>query len=221
MKNFQGIKFKIYMSKNITLFLLALIFVSNLCFGQDKGKDKKSKNSASNLTYVSADAKLKKSYTAEDLKPLGKIQLVEIYMERISVLTELLPYIALKSNPGATLYEMGIPETPQNVDHMVKEVKNKESYLSAVKNTLDDIIPYADKTNIIWAILFIEDTIKNIESAKGKDYSVEAKDKSKPLNTSKPVEKPVEPIIAPDTAKPMNNQTEAGSSSEAAKGGQH
>ncbi len=57
---------------------------------------------------------------------------------------------------------MGIPETPLNLEHMQKEIKNKESYLIAVQNTLDDIVPYADKGNIIWAILYFEQMYKNL-----------------------------------------------------------
>jgi hypothetical protein len=112
------------------------------------------------MTYVNAEAKISVFHTEEDLKKMGKTELTQLYMERISVLTELIPYIALHSKPGATLKEMGIPETSINVGHLEKEVKNKANYLEAVKNTLDDIIPYADKVNIIWSILFCEDVIK-------------------------------------------------------------
>jgi len=146
------------------IIFTAFFITSFILSSYSQGKKKDSKEVPGALTYVNATAKLKKNHNLEELKPMGKIELVNIYMERISVLTELLPYIALNNRPGATLNEMGIPATAQNVEHMMKEVKNKENYLVAVKNTLDDIIPYADKTNIIWSILFIEETIKSIES---------------------------------------------------------
>ena len=71
----------------------------------------------------------------------------------------MLPYLALHSKPGATLTDMSIPQTPANISHLEKEVKNKQVYIASVNETLVDIIPYADKQNIIWSILFFQDII--------------------------------------------------------------
>jgi hypothetical protein len=141
--------------------LIALFFLFTIpALAQKKGDAK------SSLTYVSPTAKLAKVYTKEDLDVLGKIELTKIYMERIAVVTELAPYLALHTKPGATLQDMGIPETADNKEHLEKEVKNKEVYLASVKTTLDDIIPYADKQNIVWAILFYQEMIERIDAAK-------------------------------------------------------
>ena len=113
---------------------------------------------------MSPNARISKFYTKEELEKLGKLELTQIYMERISVVTELAPYLALHTKPGASLEEMGIPKTSENLDHLEKEVKNKDVYLKSVKDTLDDIIPYADKQNIIWAILFFEEMVQRIET---------------------------------------------------------
>lgn len=118
-------------------------------------------------TYVSADAKVKKYHTRQELEQMGKLDLTQLYMERVAVITELVPYIALHTKPGATLREMGIPETKPNAEHLEKEIKNKSTYLSAVKETLDDIIPYADTKNIIWSILFFEEMIRTAEAGEG------------------------------------------------------
>jgi hypothetical protein len=117
---------------------------------------------------VNSNAKITKYHTEEELKTLGKIELTQLYMARVSVITEIVPYLALHTKPGATLKEMGIPETTLNKEHMEKEVKNKATYLVAVQNTLDDIIPYADKGNIIWSILFFEEFIKKAEATEHK-----------------------------------------------------
>ncbi|MBC7451584.1 MAG: hypothetical protein H7259_08870 [Cytophagales bacterium] len=134
----------------LTLLVIMLIPVSNVCA---------QKSAATSLTYVSAKAKLTKVYTREELEKMGKLELTTIYQERIAIITEIIPYLALHSKPGATLSEMGIPQTAANTDHLEKEVKNKQVYLSSVNETLDDIIPYADKQNIIWSILFFEEMI--------------------------------------------------------------
>jgi hypothetical protein len=148
------------MKKNLLLVLLTFT-ISNFAFGQ------KDKNSTP-MTYVNTNAKISKFHTEEELKQMGKIELTQLYMDRVSVITEIVPYLALHTKPGATLKEMGIPETQLNKDHMEREVKNKANYLSAVQNTLDDIIPYADKGNIIWSILFFEDFIKKAEAQEHK-----------------------------------------------------
>lgn len=142
-----------------TLFLFTSILLTAIAGYAQKG--------STQATYVSPTAKIEKFYTMDELKQLGKIELTNIYMERVVVVTEIIPYIALHTKPGATLKEMGIPETPANIEHVEKEVKNKGVYLSAVKNTLDDIIPYADKGNIIWAIMFMEDIIKKADGGEG------------------------------------------------------
>lgn len=146
---------------------LLLLTLFAACFGTASYAQKEK---ATPLTYVSASAKLEKYYTEEDLMKLGKLELTQIYMSRISALVEILPYIALHPKPGATLQEMGIPADPKtstganNIKHVENSTKNKSAYLSSVKITLDDIIPYADKVNIVKTILFYEDVIKKTET---------------------------------------------------------
>lgn len=147
------------MKRTITI---ALLLLSGFAFAQKSGK-----SSGSPMTYVSPSAKVKKYHTKQELEQMGKLDLTELYMERVSILTELIPYIALHTKPGATLREMGIPETKQNMDHLEKEVKNKADYMEAVEQTLDDIIPYADTKNIIWSILFFEEMIRTAEAGEG------------------------------------------------------
>ncbi len=137
--------------------LSAVLFVTSMLFA---GNVMAQKTATTTLTYVSSDAVLKKVHTKEELELLGKLDLTTIYQERIAIITEVLPYLALHSKPGATLAEMSIPQTPANVAHLQKEVKNKQEYITSVNETLVDIIPYADKQNIIWSILFFEDIIK-------------------------------------------------------------
>ena len=151
------------MRKNV--LVIAFITLTTAAFAQKKEKgDKNAAPVTSALTYVSADAKISKYHTEEELKKLGKIELTTLYLERVKVLTEILPFLALHTKPGATLKEIGIPETDANIKHMEKEVANKQNYLAAVNETLDDIIPFADKVNIIWSILLYEDIIKKAET---------------------------------------------------------
>jgi hypothetical protein len=145
------------------IITLILMFPVILAVAQKKS-EKDTKSASTPLTYVRADAKVKKYHTKEELEGMGKLDLTQLYMERVMVITELMPYIALHTKPGATLREMGIPETKPNLEHLEKEVKNKETYITAVDATLDDIIPYADTKNIIWSILFFEQIIRTADA---------------------------------------------------------
>ncbi len=128
------------------------------------GGDKKS--SSTNTTYVSETAFIDKYHNEVELEKMGKLELTNLYLERVSVLTEIIPYLALNKAPaGAGLAELGIPETKTNTSHLDREVSNKVAYLKAVKETMNDIIPYADKKNIIWCILFLEDTLHRVNKA--------------------------------------------------------
>lgn len=142
-----------FISKLSAIVFVAGMFTINNAFAQ--------KGSTTSLTYVSADAVLNKTHTKDELELLGKLELTTIYQERVAIITEVLPYLALHSKPGATLTDMSIPQTSANISHLEKEVKNKQEYISSVNETLVDIIPYADKQNIIWSILFFENIIKN------------------------------------------------------------
>lgn len=146
------------MKKIITV--LAFVFSATFLFAQE------TTTSSTSVTYVSATAKIDKYHNEVDLEKLGKLELTDLYLERVSVVTELIPYLALHKNPaGASLADLGIPETKTNISHLEKEVKNKEAYMETVRSTLHDIIPYADKRNIIWCILFLEEMIHKVEKA--------------------------------------------------------
>ncbi len=146
------------MKKIITV--LALVFSTTFLFAQEEG------GASTSVTYVNATAKIDKYHNEVDLEKLGKLELTELYLERVQVVTELIPYLALHKDPaGASLSDLGIPETKTNVSHLEKEVKNKDQYTETVRATMHDIIPYADKRNIIWCILFLEEMIHKIEKA--------------------------------------------------------
>jgi hypothetical protein len=136
--------------------VVTLLMLIGLSFGAH-AQDKKAPSSGP--TFVSAAAVLSKVYTKEELEKLGKLELRNIYIECFVIASEIMPYLSLHTKPGATLKEMGIPETKENMDHLQNAVKSKKAYIDAVKKTLDDVIPYSDTKNIIWGILFFQDMI--------------------------------------------------------------
>lgn len=112
--------------------------------------------------------KITKFYKQDDLEKLPKLDLIRIYKSRLRYLIEVLPFIALHPEPGSTFHDMSIPETETNIAHLEKEAKNKADFVVSLEETLDDVIPYAEKSNIIWSILFYDEMIKNSDYVKSK-----------------------------------------------------
>jgi len=106
-------------------------------------------------------AKITKYYTKEELNLLPKLELIKIYKLRLAYLIEILPFLSLHPEPGATFNDMSIPETEVNIAHLEKEAKNKSDFVHSLNETLDDVIPYSEKTNIVWSILYYDQMIKN------------------------------------------------------------
>ena len=104
--------------------------------------------------------KITKYYTKDELNKLNKLELIGIYKSRLVYLIEILPFISLHPAPGATFHDMSIPETEANINHLEKEAKNKSDFITSLTSTLDDVIPYSEKTNIIWSILYFDEMIK-------------------------------------------------------------
>jgi hypothetical protein len=105
--------------------------------------------------------KITKFYTKEELNLLPKLELISIYKSRLAYLIEILPFLSLHPAPGATFKDMSIPETEVNIGHLEKESKNKADFVHSLNETLDDVIPYSEKTNIVWSILYYDEMIKN------------------------------------------------------------
>jgi|GEM_PF-1191355 len=105
--------------------------------------------------------KITKFYTKDELNKYPKLELISIYKARLAYLIEILPFLSLHPEPGATFNDMSIPETDINIAHLDKEAKNKADFVNSLNQTLDDVIPYSEKTNIVWSILYFEEMIKN------------------------------------------------------------
>jgi hypothetical protein len=142
------------------VILLVSFLVLSFCANAQADKNKSSQANPKHLSFVKEGIGLAKFHSEEELNVMNKLELTKLYMERVNYLVEVIPYLALHSQPGATFYDMSIPETPENVQHLAKEIKNKDAFLSSVKVTLKDIIPYSDKVSIVWCILFYENVIK-------------------------------------------------------------
>jgi len=113
------------------LLVLLMVFAASSAFAQSP-----------------ADSNVVQNYTKEELTKMTKTQLTSIYLGEI---TEMLAY-----TPEAALQPGDMPDN----EHLAKELKkiNKSVIANAVvlKSNYKDIIPYADKANIIEAILYLQ-----------------------------------------------------------------
>jgi hypothetical protein len=119
----------------------------------------------SSHSFVKLD-KITKYYSESELNKLPKLALIEIYKSRLTYLIEILPFISLHPEPGSTFHDMSIPETDANIAHLDKESKNKQAFIKSLSQTLDDVVPYSEKTNIVWSILFFDEMIKKSDYKK-------------------------------------------------------
>ncbi len=148
-------------NKLVQLSLLLAICIAYLvplnAYSQDIKTTKSTPDTAH--SFVKLD-KITKYYTEGELNKLPKLALIEIYKSRLVYLIEILPFISLHPEPGSTFHDMSIPETEANIAHLDKESKNKQAFIKSLSQTLDDVVPYSEKTNIVWSILFFDDMIK-------------------------------------------------------------
>ena len=145
---------------SLPLLLSLFLFFSLEGFSQTKEPiNQPIKSADSSHSFVRIE-KIQKYYTKDELNKLPKLDLINVYKSRLVYLMEILPFISLHPEPGSTFHDMAIPETEANIAHLEKETKNKQAFVKSLSETLDDVIPYSEKTNIIWSILFFDEMIK-------------------------------------------------------------
>lgn len=103
-------------------------------------------------------------HSLKELEGMQKGELKALYLERIKILINMVPYMAITNKPGTTLKDLGIPESLENVKALEKETENRNLFLSGTSEFLDTMLSYSDKSNIVAGILFYEDVLKKIHS---------------------------------------------------------
>lgn len=104
-------------------------------------------------------------YTYGDLDKLGKLELTEIYIKQVQKMNLLMPYIPFNQKGEAvSLTNMGIPNTKENNQVIKKLDGSGGTHNEAMDESLTSIIPYADKEEVIKAILFVQSTIERLEA---------------------------------------------------------
>ena len=121
-----------------------------------------SQNKSAPQSIISTTAIIRKYHSQDELKGMQKGELLDLYIERIKVLTKTLPYIALATKPGVTMADLGIPMDSENKKIQDNQVAATTAYLDTTVDFQRKMMPYSDKDNLVAAILFYENTIKSL-----------------------------------------------------------
>ena len=95
-------------------------------------------------------------HLSKDLEGMQKGELKDLYLERVKIIANILPYIAITTKPGVSLKELGIPVSEENTKAIDKESEQRTAYLNTQTDFLNILVPYSDKSSIVNGILFYE-----------------------------------------------------------------
>lgn len=139
-----------------------IIFICMFCIFFGSTISAQTKNPITPKSIISRTASIKTYYDQKQLKAMNKGELLELYIERIKVLVNTLPYIALATKPGVTMVDVGIPYDSENKKSFETQEKGTIDFLELTVEFQRKILPYSDKTSLISAILFYESTLKSL-----------------------------------------------------------
>ena len=132
----------------ISLLLLPLFF-----FAQQNAKD---------ATFFSPKDQVNKFHTISDLEALKKGELIALYQDRVSEILTILPYLSLTNEANIRLSDIGIKEDSKHLKVLKNNTESSSDHIEVSKETIEELVPYADTEKIIWTVLFYEDVIKKM-----------------------------------------------------------
>lgn len=115
-------------------------------------------------SIISGKVSIAKYHDREELDRMQKGQLLELYNERIEVIVNILPNIAFATKPGVTMTTLGIPDTKENRKALEDNKQASKTYFDSTIDFQKRVLPYSDKSNLIAAILFYEQTLKSLHT---------------------------------------------------------
>lgn len=95
-------------------------------------------------------------YSQEKLALRSKLDLTEIYLNQVTHVLSIMPKTALNVDDA--------PKNKMTESHWKAVNKSTKSYSDTILERYKDIIPYADKENIIDAILWLQEITLQMET---------------------------------------------------------
>jgi hypothetical protein len=113
---------------------------------------------------ISEDISIEKYHDLDQLEKMPKGTLLELYNRRIEIIVKILPNIAFATKPGVTMTSLGIPDTKNNRKALKENLEATSKYFENTIEFQKIVLPYSDRSSLIRAILFYEDTLKAIHT---------------------------------------------------------
>ncbi len=145
------------MKNKFTIICFFLLFASTFSYSQ---------KSTAPQSIISRTAMIKKYYDRKELAVLSKNELVELCIERVGVLTKIMPYVSLATKSGVTMTEFGIPNNSEYRKVFESQEESINNYLESTNSFQRKILPYSDKDDLIKAVLFYETILKLLNEFK-------------------------------------------------------
>jgi|UniRef100_UPI00404B245D hypothetical protein len=142
------------MKTKITILSIVFMLITSIGFAQ---KDEPQ-------SIISGKVSIAKYHDREQLDKMQKGQLLELYNERIEVIVKILPNIAFATKPGVTMTSLGIPDTKENRKALEDNIQASKTYFDSTIDFQKRVLPYSDKSSLISAILFYEETLKALHT---------------------------------------------------------
>lgn len=141
--------------KNILILATALLlFGSTDAFAQPKAVKARS--------IISAGSSIRTYNERKALEGMLKGELIELYKERVRILINILPNIALASKPGISLVDIGVPDTNENKKALEDHQLAANTFLTETVQFQTNMLAFSDKVNLINCILFYENVLKQL-----------------------------------------------------------
>lgn len=141
------------MKTKFTILCVVFLLITSFGFAQ---KDPQS--------IISGKVSIAKYHDRAELDQLPKGELLTLYNERIEVIVKILPNIAFATKPGVTMTSLGIPDTKDNRKALEENIKAANTYFESTMSFQNKVLPYSDKSNLVAAILFYEETLKSLHT---------------------------------------------------------
>lgn len=140
----------------IRLTLLTIFFLGSItaAFAQNKAEQ----------SIISGNISIDKYHNSEELQNMNKGKLLELYNIRIEIIIKILPNIAFATKPGVTMSALGIPDTRDHRKALEENIEATASYFDDTIKFQKLILPYSDKSSLVAAILFYEETLKALHT---------------------------------------------------------
>lgn len=142
------------MKTKLTLLSLLLLLSTGIASAQKKD----------DVNIISGNVRISKYHEREELQQMQKGQLLELYKQRIEVIIRIIPNIAFATMPGKSMKSLGIPETKDNKKALVTNHEATDQFFESTIEFQRKVLPYSDKSDLISAILFYENTLKSLHT---------------------------------------------------------